>query len=223
MSDSLRPHELYGPWNSPGQNIAVGSLSLLQGIFPTPGSRPGLPHCRQSLYQLSPQGSPRMCKGRRKTEKVGPTQRLRRGPQRLGAVEVAAFSEVCDNERREAAEGKCRQEKTKGKLSWSCSVCPLPRSALHSMLTSPREAALCGLTPVTLTKQGWLQQKYREQKRKRQGVYSALLRSTESVWAGVQSCGCTRACCSGPVQLGPRNLFPPCPTIYVYSPAATDP
>ena len=38
------------PWNSPGQNTAVGSLSLLQGIFPTQGSNPGLLHCRQILY-----------------------------------------------------------------------------------------------------------------------------------------------------------------------------
>ena len=36
----------------------MGSLSLLQGIFPTQGSNPGLPHCRQILYQLSHQGSP---------------------------------------------------------------------------------------------------------------------------------------------------------------------
>ena len=35
MSDSLQPHGLYSPWNSPGQNIEVGSLSLFQGIFPT--------------------------------------------------------------------------------------------------------------------------------------------------------------------------------------------
>ena len=32
-SDSLRPHGLYSPWNSPGQNTGVGSLSLLQGIL----------------------------------------------------------------------------------------------------------------------------------------------------------------------------------------------
>ena len=37
MSDSSRPHGLYSPWNSPGQNTGVGSLSLLQGIFPTQG------------------------------------------------------------------------------------------------------------------------------------------------------------------------------------------
>ena len=45
------------PWNSPGQKTGVGSLSLLQGIFPTQRSNPGLPHCRQILYQLSHKGS----------------------------------------------------------------------------------------------------------------------------------------------------------------------
>ena len=60
MSDSLRLHRLYSPWNSPGQNTGVGSLSLLQEIFPTQESNPGLPHCRQILYQLSYQESPRM-------------------------------------------------------------------------------------------------------------------------------------------------------------------
>ena len=56
MSDSLRPHRLYSPWDSPGQNIGIGSLSLLQGTFPTQGSNPGLPHCRRILYQLSHKG-----------------------------------------------------------------------------------------------------------------------------------------------------------------------
>ena len=60
MSDSLQPHGLYSPWNSPGQNTGVGSLSLLQGIFPTQGLNPGLPHCRWLLYQLSHKGSPRI-------------------------------------------------------------------------------------------------------------------------------------------------------------------
>ena len=50
----------YSPWNSPGQNTGVGSLSLLQGIFPTQGSNPGLLHCRWILYQLSHKGSPRI-------------------------------------------------------------------------------------------------------------------------------------------------------------------
>ena len=60
VSNSLRPHWLYSPWNSPGQNSGVGSLSLFQGTFPIQGSNPGLPHCRQILYQLSHKGSPRI-------------------------------------------------------------------------------------------------------------------------------------------------------------------
>ena len=60
VSDSLRPHGLYSPWNSSGQSIEVGSCSFLQGIFPTQGSNPGLPHCRQILYQLRHQGIPRI-------------------------------------------------------------------------------------------------------------------------------------------------------------------
>ena len=60
LSDSLWPHVLYSPWNSPGQNTRVGRLSLLQGIFPTQGSNPGLPHCRRILYQLSHKGNPRI-------------------------------------------------------------------------------------------------------------------------------------------------------------------
>ena len=48
------------PWNSTGQNIGVDSLSLLQGIFLTHGSNPGLPICRWILYQLSHNGRPRV-------------------------------------------------------------------------------------------------------------------------------------------------------------------
>ena len=57
---TLHLHGLYSPWNSLGQNTEVGSLSLLQGIFPAQGLNPGLLHCRQILYQLSHKGSPRM-------------------------------------------------------------------------------------------------------------------------------------------------------------------
>ena len=57
MSDSLRPHGLYSSWNSLGQNTGVGSFYLLQGIFPTHGSNPDLPHCGWILYQLSRKGS----------------------------------------------------------------------------------------------------------------------------------------------------------------------
>ena len=59
-SNSLQRHALYSPWNSPGQNTGVGSLSLLQGICPNQGLNPGFPYYRQILYQLSHQGSPRI-------------------------------------------------------------------------------------------------------------------------------------------------------------------
>ena len=99
VSNSLQPHELYNPWNSPGQNLEwvafpfsrdlsnpgikrrsptlqayslpgepqekpknteVGSLSLLQQIFPTQESNQGLLNYRWILYQLSYEGSPNM-------------------------------------------------------------------------------------------------------------------------------------------------------------------
>jgi len=55
----LKPTRLLCPWDSPGKNTGVGSLSLLQGIFLTQESNRGLLHCRQILYQLSYQGSPK--------------------------------------------------------------------------------------------------------------------------------------------------------------------
>ena len=62
MSDSSRPHGLYSSWNYPGQNTEVSSLSLLQGIFQTQGSNPGLLHCSRILHQLSHKGSPTILK-----------------------------------------------------------------------------------------------------------------------------------------------------------------
>ena len=55
---SHNPHSVCG--NSPGKNTGVGCHVLLQGIFPTQGSNPDLPHCRWILYYLSHQGSPRI-------------------------------------------------------------------------------------------------------------------------------------------------------------------
>ena len=53
--DSFR---LLSPWDFPGNSTGVDCHFLLQWIFPTQGSNPGLPHCRQMLYRLSHQGSP---------------------------------------------------------------------------------------------------------------------------------------------------------------------
>ena len=45
---------------SGGQSTGVDCHFLLQGIFPTEGLNPGLPHCRQTLYSLSHQGNPQI-------------------------------------------------------------------------------------------------------------------------------------------------------------------
>ena len=58
VSDSLRPYEQYSPWNSPGQNTRVGSLYLLQGIFPTQGSNPGLPALQADSLPTELPGKP---------------------------------------------------------------------------------------------------------------------------------------------------------------------
>ena len=47
--------------DSPGKNTGVGCHTLLQGIFPSQGSNPGLPHCRPILCHRSHQGSPLPC------------------------------------------------------------------------------------------------------------------------------------------------------------------
>ena len=65
VSDSFQHHELYlqgssCSWDSPGKNTGVGCHTLLQGICPSQGSNPGIPHCRWILYHLSHQGSPRI-------------------------------------------------------------------------------------------------------------------------------------------------------------------
>ena len=58
MSDSLQPHGLYSPQNSPGQNTGVGRHSLLQGIFPTQGSNLGLPALQADSLPSEPPGKP---------------------------------------------------------------------------------------------------------------------------------------------------------------------
>ena len=51
--------KLFRPWDFQGKSTGVGCHFLLQGIFPTQGSNPGLSHCRQTLYRLSHQRSPK--------------------------------------------------------------------------------------------------------------------------------------------------------------------
>ena len=56
VSNSLLLHGLYSPWNSPGQNTGVGSLSLLQGNLPNPGIEPRSPTLQADSLPAEPQG-----------------------------------------------------------------------------------------------------------------------------------------------------------------------
>ena len=60
VSDSLWLCGLYSPYNSPGQNTRVGSLSLLQGIFPTQGLKPRSPTLQVDSLPAEPPGKPQM-------------------------------------------------------------------------------------------------------------------------------------------------------------------
>ena len=59
VSDSLWPHGLCSPWNSPGQSTGVGSLSLLQGIFLIQGIEPRSPAFQVDSLPAEPQGKPK--------------------------------------------------------------------------------------------------------------------------------------------------------------------
>ena len=83
------PWTLFSPWNSPGQNTGVGSLSLLQGMFPTQGLHPDVPPGRRILYQLSHQGSPGILQGLAYPFSSGASQP--RNWTRVSCIEVASL------------------------------------------------------------------------------------------------------------------------------------
>ena len=61
MSDSLQPHGLYSPWNSPGQNTGVGFPS--PGDIPNPGIEPTSPTLQADSLPSEPPGKPNMLEG----------------------------------------------------------------------------------------------------------------------------------------------------------------
>ena len=59
VSESLQPHGLQSPWNSPVQNTGVGSLSLTPGDIPNPGIEPRSPTLQANSLPSEPQGKPK--------------------------------------------------------------------------------------------------------------------------------------------------------------------
>ena len=125
------------PWNSPGQNTGVGSLSLLQRIFPTQGLNPGLPHCWQILYQLSHKG--RVTKFSSTSGKIPQTNRsapkLRNAGRRAGPQDACPRSEFTLPRR----------------VTWGKSVLtpePPPPPDDGGDVTAPGRTLGCGFTPL---------------------------------------------------------------------------
>ena len=58
LSDSLQLHGLYSPWNSPGQNTGVGSLSPSPRDLPNPGIEPGCPPLQADSLPTDLSGKP---------------------------------------------------------------------------------------------------------------------------------------------------------------------
>ena len=63
QSYGLQPTRILHPWDFPGKSPGVGCHFILQGILPIQGLNLGLPHCRQLLYSLIHQGSPKQLGG----------------------------------------------------------------------------------------------------------------------------------------------------------------
>ena len=120
MTSWTVPTRLLCPWDFPGNSTGVDYLFLLQGIFPTQGSNPGLPNCRQTLYHLSHQGSPYV--------EVLLLLLSRFSPVQLCATpEMAAHQALCplDSPDKNTGVGchfllQCRKVKSESELTQSC-------------------------------------------------------------------------------------------------------
>ena len=78
---AVYPTRLLCPWDSPGKNTGVGCHFLLQGIFLTQGSNPGLLHCRQILLPSEPPGN---LMGYQKCQKLAVPEKPRKGNWKTG-------------------------------------------------------------------------------------------------------------------------------------------
>ena len=102
--------------NSPGKNTGVGSLSFLQGIFPTQGSNPGLLQCRRILYQLSHKGSPRILEWMAYPFSSGSSQP--RNQTGVSCIAGRFFTNWAGSQRRPDNLALCSREKKKSWDFW---------------------------------------------------------------------------------------------------------
>ena len=149
-------------------NAGVGSLSLLQGIFPIQGSNPGLPHCRWILYRLRHQGSPRKdsskCQeqtqgfpgGLDSEESACNTRNLSSVPG-LGRSPGEGHGNLLQNSCLENPHGQrsltgnsswgCKESDTTEQLSTEALSCPLIQPAHCEKAQSSTQSSPCGEEP----------------------------------------------------------------------------
>ena len=156
------PTRLLCPWNSPGNNTGAGSHSLLQGIFLTQGSNPGLLYYRQILYHLSHRGSLVM-------------EQLRATPE-MAAHQAPLFVGFSRQEHWSGLPfpSPCMKVKSESEVSQSCPTlrdsmnCSLPGSSFHGIFQarvlewvaiafselSSKESACQAGDPVSISESG---------------------------------------------------------------------
>ena len=127
----LQPTRLLCPWDSPGTTIGVGCHALLQGIFPTQGSNPGLLHYRQILYHLSHQGSfvqqkPLVCfRGKKKNTHIHSTSSYcnHRADSPVGAYKSYHCSLKTNQQMNHQCRGSGRVEYSREEMGWKVGQC----------------------------------------------------------------------------------------------------
>ena len=113
LSDTLLPHGLYSPWNSPGHNTRVGSLFL--GDLPNPGIEPRSPALQVDSLQAELPGKP-------STSPLQPAisfpgidaKEVDTSPEHMHVMMVTAEFFGRDRERA----GKCCWRQTRWKEKW---------------------------------------------------------------------------------------------------------
>ena len=151
--------KLLCPWNFPDKNTGVGSHSLLQGIFPTQGSNPGLLHCRQTLYHVKP---PRLTHFNIAMHNaLGVTSRFHKAPTSYLACFTSKATWVIKGWmwKPTPAVRKSRSSEDHDQLM-SSHTCGFNLLWLHSYLRGERGQAHSGLRILMWMKPAWCRRKH---------------------------------------------------------------
>ena len=149
MSDSLWPQGLHSPWNSPGQYTGVGSLSLLQGIFPTQGSNP-VSRIAGGFFTAWATREAHYCVGAALISELVPQYWACRNVSNFSVRNIVA-SNLCQDATLLTSLGWPPKATLQPPFAWLLDLCPLwplPRSAHLSLTGDLYCGALIGFVPM---------------------------------------------------------------------------